>query len=116
MGKISHEEWIKEGESLFGKDKKNWKFKCPNCGNIQSYHDFKEKTSIKEENIEGVVYFSCIGRWIKDSEGTITNKSSPCNYTNGGLFDFSKVRVIDKEGKEHSAFEFDKTKDTKRGK
>ncbi len=100
--KMTYKEWTDEGTRLFGKDKKNWKFICPNCGNIQDYHDF-EKLNVK--NIQDVVFFSCIGRWIDDCKGEIGNHKSPCDYTNGGLFDFSKVRVL-KDGKEISAFEF----------
>lgn len=103
---IKFEDWIKEGEKLFGKDKKNWKFKCPNCGNVQNSHDFKK---LKVEDIEGIVYYSCIGRWMKNCKGEIGNKKSPCNYTNGGLFDLSKLKVI-KDGKKFSAFEFVKSK------
>lgn len=105
LKKITRKEWFKEGEKRFGKDKKNWKFKCPNCGNIQDYHDFDKLTTINKEEIENVVYFSCIGRWIEDSKGTITNKSSPCDYTNGGLFNFAKLEV-DFKGKKISVFEF----------
>ena len=97
-----YQEWIKEGKKRFGKDIKNWKFKCPNCGNIQCYHDFKK---LKVEDIEGIVYYSCIGRWMDDCEGTIGSKTGPCNYTNGGLFDLSKLKVI-KDGEISSVFEF----------
>ncbi len=102
---MNFKEWNQEGEKRFGKDKKNWKFKCPNCGNIQSYNDFK-KLGRKGLDIEYVVYFSCIGRWIDDCKGEIGNKISPCNYTNGGLFDLSKLKVKAKDDTMISVFEF----------
>lgn len=102
---ITRDEWFAEGERRFGKDKKKWKFKCPNCGNIQSYEDFL-KVDIAKEEIANVFYFSCIGRWMDDCKGEIGNKKSPCNYTNGGLFNFSKLRVIDEDGNKISVFEF----------
>ena len=68
------------------------------------YDDFV-KIGIEPTKIENYLFFSCIGRFI-DSTGTIFNKKSPCNYTNGGLFDLSKIKVIDEEGVEHSVFEF----------
>ncbi len=107
MREIKYEDWIKEGESLFGKDKKKWKFACPNCGNIQSYNDFK-KLGRDGLEIESVVYFSCIGRWIDDCKGEIGNKKSPCNYTNGGLFNLAKLKVLKDGEKSSSVFEFAK--------
>ena len=70
---LTMKEWQSRGEELFGKDKKNWKFKCVNCGEVQSYHDFKEAGV---ENPENYVYFSCIGRFVK---------SRGCDWTLGGL-------------------------------
>lgn len=29
------EEWISEGEQLFGSDQIDWVFQCPSCGHIQ---------------------------------------------------------------------------------
>jgi len=84
------EEWAKLGETLFGPDRKKWMFECPNCGHVQSTEDF-EKVNV--ENPENVVFYSCIGRFIP-SEGTIGNGKSPCNYTNGGLFNLAPWRVM----------------------
>ena len=102
--KISLEEWHEKGKRLFG-DYKKWKFKCCNCGNIQTIEDF-ENLNISNLDPETVVFFSCIGRWIEGSQGTLGNKKSPCNYTLGGLFDIGKVKVIDEKDVEHSVFEF----------
>jgi hypothetical protein len=109
---IPLDNWLARAEALFGKDKKNWKFKCPNCGHIQSVGDFVElnKLGISDVEPDGVAYFSCIGRYdtrIKQP-GTIfkDKKGSPCNYTLGGLFCFAKTFVIDSEEKRHPVFEF----------
>lgn len=106
--------WLAEGEKLFGKDEKDWKFVCPNCGHIQSGKDFIElnKKGISDIKASTVVYFSCIGRFDtripEDKIGTIYDKKKkrPCNYTNGGLFNFAKTIVVDENGKRTSVFEF----------
>lgn len=38
--KIRSDEWNKIGESLFGKNRMNWLFECPKCGNVQSAKNF----------------------------------------------------------------------------
>ena len=64
------------------------KFKCPICGGSQSINDFK-KLDLKDEEIDGIFYFSCIGRWNdgKNLDG------KECNYTSGGLFKMNTVFV-----------------------
>ena len=100
---IKREDWINEAVRRFGDDPKKWKFKCVNCGNVQCIDDL-EKLGVK--NPENYVYFSCIGRFMKNSKGEIGNKKSPCNYTLGGLFNFTKLYVVDDKGEKHSVFEF----------
>ena len=39
----SYEEWTQKGEELFGKDKMDWKFHCPNCHEEISSQDSKKK-------------------------------------------------------------------------
>lgn len=113
--KITIEEWLKEGKELFGPDKRDWKFICPNCGHIQSGRDFMELNRLKISDVEAstVVFFSCIGRFDtripEEKIGTIYDnepKKQPCNYTNGGLFCLAKLIVINPDGKETSVFEF----------
>lgn len=107
--KILLKDWRAEGYELFGKDERAWKFKCSNCGHIQSINDFIE---LREKRISEVspetAYFSCIGRFDSrlSKVGQIGDKTSPCNYTLGGLFVFARTFVIDDEGKEHPVFEF----------
>ena len=99
---MTYEDWLLKGQKLFGKDKSNWQFVCPNYGNIQSIKDF-EKAGIK--NPETKVFFSCIGRWTGGKGGLEDKHTRPCNYTNGGLFDISSLKVI-KDNKVISVFEF----------
>lgn len=93
--KVTSDEWVAEGVSLFGKNKSKWKFVCPSCGHVQTPEDMK---AVGAEDYQA--FFSCIGRF-KESKGTIFNKKSPCNYTNGGFFNLSIVRVD-----EGSVFDF----------
>lgn len=81
--KVQYNDWISEGEALFGKDKKTWRFKCPACGNTQCFEDFLP--FVDKEKIESYVYFSCIGRW---------DVSQGCDYTLGGFFVIAKVFVL----------------------
>lgn len=106
--KITFEEWEKEGESLFGKDKREWKFVCPNCKHIQCFNDFL-KIGIDEETINNVIGFSCIGRFMKDCKGELGNKIAPCNYAGGGLFGLNPIVVIH-EKKEYNCFDFARVK------
>ena len=107
--KIPQAEWLAEGYKLFGKDERKWKFKCSNCGHIQTIDDFIE---LREKGISKInpesAYFSCIGRFDTriSKIGQIGDKISPCNYTLGGLLCFAHTFVIDEKGNEHPVFEF----------
>lgn len=103
MKQMTSKEWNAEGERLFGPDKKKWKFKCVNCGHVQSIEDC-QKLGVKDP--QNYVYFSCIGRFIEGCKGELGNKKSPCNYTLGGLFNLAELEIIDEEGGKHSVFEF----------
>lgn len=78
---LTQEEWRKEGRKRFGLDFKNWKFKCPHCGNIASGAEFKEAGA--EPN---AIYQECIGRYVK---------GKGCNWAAYGLLDICTVRVDD---------------------
>lgn len=107
-------DWLAMGERLFGPDKKQWKWKCSNCGHVQSIADLIELRNQKivppDFDAGTVAYFSCIGRFdtrIPEKDvGTIWNKKSPCNYTLGGLFLFAKTFVINESGERVPVFEF----------
>lgn len=112
LKEILVEDWLAEGERLFGTDMKQWKWKCPNCGHVQSIADFIELRNLKlwDGDAGAVVYYSCIGRFDtripKKDVGTVFNKKSPCNYTNGGLFYLTNIFVINESGERIPVFEF----------
>ncbi|WP_257351946.1 VVA0879 family protein [Pseudalkalibacillus decolorationis] len=39
MEKFTIVEWESKGVLLFGKEKRNWNFQCPNCFQVQSVED-----------------------------------------------------------------------------
>lgn len=96
MRKITYEEWISEGERLFGKNKLKWEFICPHCKTVQSGSDFLELTKLTFEEIPKYVGFSCIGRFTK---------KKGCDWTLGGLFQIHELEII-QEGKTNRFFEF----------
>ena len=81
MEKQTKEEFMEQGEKLFGKDKKEWKFRCISCGECQTYNDFKEAGV---DDPSGYVHFSCIGRF---------DEKRGCNWTLGGLFTIHQKEV-----------------------
>ena len=76
-------------------------FRCPVCGNTQSIKDFLD-IGVDKDKIEGVFYFSCIGRFT----GAKSMSEKPCNYTSGGLFMLNKLLVIDDDNKKIPVFDF----------
>ena len=108
MIELLEKDFLEKGMRLFGEDRKKWKFTCCNCGNTQSIEDF-EKIGISASEAGGYVYFSCIGRFIPDSKGTMSNQIKPCNYTVGGLFNLAKVCIVTPDGEKHPMFELDET-------
>ena len=96
MKKITYEDWVSEGERLFGKNKLEWKFICPQCKTVQSGADFLELTKLTIEEIPKYVGFSCIGRFTK---------KKGCDWTLGGLFQIHELEII-QEGKTNRFFEF----------
>lgn len=105
---IAIEDWNAEGELLFGKDKKNWRFICPCCkheASIQDWFDLGAKP--------GEVAFSCVGRRIKGSKQAFDESGQgPCTYAGGGLFRLNPIVVIDSEGRKSELFAFAQSKDS----
>jgi len=91
---LTLEEWKNKAKELFGEDVKEWKFKCPQCGEVQTMQDFI-KNKVDEPDTK--FYFSCIGRWVKDRG---------CDWTLGGLLQIHKTEVISEDGKNIPVFEF----------
>ncbi len=98
MRKETKEEWESKGESLFGKNKLEWKFQCPQCNNVVSAEDFRK---FKDQGASpDSAYQECIGRYTGGRKGP--NK---CDWASYGLFRGPNL-VIREDGKETPVFEF----------
>lgn len=105
---VTLEEYLTEAEKLFGPDKKQWKFICPGCGHIASVHDYENAGAP-----EGAIGFSCIGRFLNHCRDWLSGSGpGPCNYTQGGLFGISPVKVVIDDEKNYYIFEFAPNSDT----
>lgn len=100
---MTFQAWQEAATDKFGPEHRNWKFKCPSCGNIQSMRQFEELGADFNQ-----AYFSCIGRHDgKHGHVPMGTKPGPCNYTGGGLFNLNPVAVIHPEtGKTIHVFAF----------
>lgn len=110
----SLDEFYKKGEELFGTDKTTWKFICPSCKKVTQVQEWLDYAKSKEE-AAGQIAFSCVGRLIVAKQRSTDDPNDPvhqleigqlgeskyaCNYTTGGLFNLSPVKVTfpDSEG------------------
>lgn len=82
MSVMSPEEWECLGKKLYGDDKSKWRFRCVKCGHVQTAQDFRDIGV----DPNGVLYFSCIGRWLKDVG---------CDWTLGGLLTIHEREITD---------------------
>ncbi|MFZ3004183.1 MAG: VVA0879 family protein [Undibacterium umbellatum] len=96
----THDEWKAEAIKRFGTSSANWKFICPSCGFIAAVKDWEEAKAP-----EGANAYSCIGRYTGSGKEMGDTTGGPCNYTIGGLFNISTVRV-EFNGGTHSVFDF----------
>lgn len=105
MKKQTVEEWLKEGEELFGKNKWDWKFKCPACSHVASIQDFKDAGSDDPAND---AYQKCIGRVNGKGTKNQTDLGHGCNWAAYGLFGtVGKGRtIISDSGSEVEVFDF----------
>ena len=76
-------EWRAEGERRFGKDVKNWKFRCPMCGHIASVQDFINAGAKDPANC---AYVECLGRYIGKGAPRGRKDGQGCNWAAYGLF------------------------------
>ena len=109
----SVEEWLAEGERLFGPDRMDWKFVCPMCGNVQSVREFKQLADEGYNVTPDSARYNCIGRYKGGRSAFLKDGKSgpPCDYTTGGLFNVSPVKVVCPDG-EHWAFDFYRNEET----
>lgn len=97
---MTHEEWLTEGERLFGADIMKWQFVCPACGNIQTMKDFKALGADPQ-----LVYQSCIGRHHKPMAKLVKGKQ-PCDWAAYGLLNFCPILVSRDDGEAVRVFGF----------
>lgn len=96
--KITNEEWLAEGQALYGERARDWKFRCVKCGNVQSAVSVSERNpEINIESTRNWIYFSCEGR---------RTAGVGCDWTLGGLFKIHRLEVIEPDGNPHPTFEF----------
>ncbi len=90
---MNREEWMAEGQRLFGEDIFKWRFQCPVCKNIatpEDYRKYKDSGATADS-----ATCECIGRFLpkKDRGGWSKDHcnpkiKSPCDYASYGLFRF----------------------------
>lgn len=88
---MTRDEWLNLGQTLFGKDVMQWKFKCPYCAHIATVADYK-----KAGAPSSAAGFSCVGRWLEVRKEAFDNQDKrniPCNYAGGGLIQINPVDV-----------------------
>ena len=84
---MTHNEWLNEGNRLFGDNELDWKFVCPACGIVTMV---REWITVGEPNMAA---FSCIGRAMANCTDAFSNDGGPCNYAGGGLIGLNPVKI-----------------------
>lgn len=95
MELISRDAWLEKAKELFGEKPTNWKFKCINCGEVQTAMDFIN-AGIEKDKAMQLVYQECIGRHIEDRG---------CDWCLYGLFKIHELEV-EHEGTKIAVFKF----------
>lgn len=91
---VTLEQWEAEGERLYGKNRLEWRFKCPTCGHVQTPQEFKAAGIDPHE-----AYQNCASRHGLGGKET-------CKWTVGGLLRRGGRYVIDKRYCPRLIFEF----------
>lgn len=73
---MPRDEWNAEGIRLFGPRVRDWRFRCPKCGEISTPADF-HALGIDQSRAGELAAVNCIGRHT-DARG--------CDWSAGGLF------------------------------
>lgn len=93
----TRKEWLEEAKSRFGENMAKWRFKCAQCGHVQSIESMIEHNpKLDPEEMRSAVYQECEGRHTKHQG---------CDWAIYGLFRIQKVE-INFEGKNIPVFEF----------
>lgn len=79
---ITVEEWIAEGEALFGRGILGYRFQCPMCGKTWSVDEFR-----REGGDVNSAYQECIGRHLgAGAPGSPDGNPNGCNWAAYGVF------------------------------
>ena len=102
---MTRDEWLAEGERLFGKDVEKWRVRCPMCGKVSTVKEFKDAGASGPD----CAFVECIGRYT--GKGTPPEKpdGKGCNWAAYGLFGIprdDKIIVTFEDGNKMSAFPF----------
>ncbi len=80
--------------------------KCPMCGTVQTAQDFIDAGQGHSfDDVQGVLGFSCIGRFTGAPAPRREADGKPCNWTLGGLLRLHKLEVVTPDGQSHPHFE-----------
>ena len=88
---VTFDQWVKQGEELYGKSRLKWKLICPRCKTVITVEEYPEKVR------DGAAGFSCIGRYVKDKG---------CDWSLGGLFTIHTKEVVTDDGNANPIFRF----------
>lgn len=99
MKSLTREQYFAEAEKRYGKNKREWKFKCPSCGHVAAVQDW-----LDHEGGDTMVAFSCVGRLMGSAQELGSKDGGPCNYVGDGLFRLNPIPVQDDESDEVSWF------------
>lgn len=99
MKTMTRDEFLEEAKRRFGPKARYWKFVCPACGTVQSIQQLLD-AGVTKEKIDGVIGFSCIGRFTGQGDAGIAAKNrgekwdKGCNWTLGGLLRIHQLEVL----------------------
>ena len=103
-------EWRQNAVDLFGPDPKEWAFKCPSCGHVQTVQDFVDVGASPQ-----AANMNCIGRYLDEDVPGIWAEEGPCDYAGQGLFRLNPVRVVTDDGETVGVFAFASTESRESG-
>jgi hypothetical protein len=102
MQRITHDQF-KAMLTSQGVPRQHWALTCPICSTVQSFA-LLEREGVPENNLEGQLGFSCVGRWNGAGQFKPAGpKKVGCNWTLGGLFQLHKMEV-ELDGQRHPTF------------
>ena len=84
--RIPIENWNILGTTLYGKNRSEWKFICPNCGRIQTVSEFEKYFDGNKEEAFIKAMYHCISRYSRENEGK-------CSWTLNGIFKIHKLEL-----------------------